>query len=68
MKLMNPTLTIQNMEGPHLAVTMSHNFDDIETITFTMKVPRGVQEIGALQKAAVDRAVELLQTISNKLR
>jgi len=67
MKLINPTLTIQNMEGPDFAVTMVHSFNDIESISFTVRVPRSSQELGAVQKAAVERATELLQAVSNKL-
>lgn len=68
MKLINPTITIQNMEGPDFAVTMVHSFSDIESISFTVRVSRSSQELGAVQKDAVERATELLQAVSNRLR
>ena len=68
MKFINPTVTIQNMEGPDFAVTVVHSFSDIESISFTVRVPRSSQELGAVQKAALERATELLQTVSNKMR
>lgn len=67
MKAINPTLTIQNMEGPDFAVTVVHSFDGMESISFTVRVPRTSQELGELQKAAWQRANELMQTVSNKL-
>ena len=65
--LINPTFTIQNMEGPHWLVTFDHSFNGDERISLTVKVSKSEKPVVQVQREAFDRATELLQVVSRNI-
>ena len=66
-KLINPTFTIQNMDGPHWLVTFDHSFNDDEHISLTVKVSKSAKPVVQVEREAFDRATELLQVVSRNI-
>ena len=66
-KLINPTFTIQNMEGPNWLVTFEHSFNDDEHISLTVKVAKSGKSVLQVEREAFDRATELLQVVLRKI-
>ena len=66
-KLINPTFTIQNMDGPHWLVTFDHSFNDDERISLTVKVSKSAKPVVQVEREAFDRATELLQVVSRNI-
>lgn len=67
MELMSPGLSIQNAIGNHWLATFSHDFNEAESITFTVRVTKSDKSLPAVQLEAFDRAAELLRVISEQL-
>lgn len=64
MELRDPTITIVNTDGGQWQLTADGlviGQDGLETIRFTVLVPRSGASLPALTQQAVTRAIELLQ-------
>lgn len=64
MKIKDPRITVQNTDGGKWLVTaegLLSGEDGMESITFTVLVPRGEQSLPAITRLAAARAIELLQ-------
>jgi hypothetical protein len=67
MKLLNPSITINNMEGEHWLVTVAHDFGNGEVMTFTVQIQRTHGPIAEIQKEAWAQAARLLQLVTGSL-
>lgn len=67
MELLNPTMTIQNVEGVHWLVSFEHDFGDGEHVSLTVKVLKSNVPASEIEREAFDRATELLQVVSRKI-
>ena len=67
MKFLNPTITINNMEGADWLVTVAHDFGSGEVMTFTVKVQRTHGPLAEIQKEAWAQADRLLQLVKHSL-
>lgn len=65
MKLKDPRITIQNTDSGEWQVTAEQllsGVDGLETVSFTVLVPRSNKSLPELTHQAVQRAVHLLNT------
>lgn len=67
MKLINPTMTVANLEGPHWLVSFEHQFNEDEHIVLSVKVMKSSHSLVQIEKEAFDRATELLQIASRNM-
>jgi len=67
MKLLNPTMTVTNLEGPHWLVSFEHWFNDEEHVVLSVKVMKSSHPLVQIEKEAFDRATELLQIVSRSI-
>ena len=67
MQLLNPRIAIQNTDTPYFLVTVDHEFNESERMQFTMRVDRSDLSLGELQRKAVDRSLELLNSLQRSL-
>ena len=64
MKVLNPRLTIQNVEGDQWVTTFEHQFGAEETIGFTVLTPKdSTLTVHAVNQAAIGRAIALLTAL-----
>ena len=61
MNLKTPTVTVQNTDSSHWLVTVEGALDGMETVEFTVAVPRSNASVVEVVKQATARAIELLQ-------
>lgn len=64
MNLKDPTITIVNTDGDSWQLTaqgLLSGVDGLESVSFTVLVPRSEQSLPKLTNAAIRRAIELLQ-------
>ena len=66
-KLINPSFTVQNTEGPHWIVTFEHAFNEDERVFMQVKVSKSNAPIVQIEREAFDRATELLQLVSRSI-
>lgn len=64
MKLMTPTVTVQNTDQREWLIKVENlvSTTEFETVTFTAAVPRSADSLQELTNQAVRRTIELLQT------
>ena len=65
MNLKDPTITIVNTDGDSWQLTaqgLLSGVDGLESVSFTVLVPRSEQSLPKLTNVAIHRAIELLQS------
>lgn len=67
MNLINPTITIQNTDTGSFLVNMKHQIAPLQHIDITVLVDRRHEGIGEIQKAAMQKVIALLQTMTDSL-
>lgn len=66
-KLLNPAMTLTNIEGEHWLVGFDHDFGGGEHISLTVRVSKSRIPIQQIEREAFDRATELLQVVSSRI-
>lgn len=66
MNTLNPTITIQNLEGDHWLVRYQHDFCNGETLDCTVKIAKNNSPISDTSARALRRIAELAEHLAAK--
>ena len=63
MKILNQRMTVQNIEGTEWSITWEQEFNENETLSFTVLMPKSNLTVVQLQRAVLQEALDKIQRV-----